>query len=77
MCKVSVQSTKYFHRYSSFTEFAFAVFFRTKISLGQDEGQQSEKAILLYFKSTSKAPFTRDRTNVYPDENSSGLLRFR
>ena len=22
-----------------------------------------------------KAPFTRDRTNVYPDENSSGLLR--
>ena len=21
-----------------------------------------------------KAPFTRDRTNVYPDENSSGLL---
>ena len=24
---------------------------------------------------TFKAPFTRDRTNVYPDENSSGLLR--
>ena len=23
----------------------------------------------------SQAPFTRDRTNVYPDENSSGLLR--
>ena len=23
----------------------------------------------------SKAPFTRDRTNVYPNENSSGLLR--
>ena len=69
---------------------SFVLNFKPFISFSDKKNsiEKSKKATLtnnnvdvrnLWFLSTmkiqTKAPFTRDRTNVYPDENSSGLLR--